>query len=142
MLSSVERDDFPNHTKQLEDVQDFTCRWSVDFAMDHERENMRMKEATNELTSHISSLNLGREEMPIEEYVQLAREEIVDVEYNMAELVDFAWGREIHLGLSLNEEPMDGNDLDERPTPIVMLPQAHEYVQLLSNLSILRKFQL
>ena len=36
--------------------------------------------------------------MPIEEYVQLAKEEIGDVEYYMAELVDLAWGIEIHLG--------------------------------------------
>ena len=31
-----------------------------------------MKEAANELASFISSLNLGSEEMLIEEYVQLA----------------------------------------------------------------------
>jgi hypothetical protein len=36
------------------------------------------------------------------------REEIVDVEYNMVELVDLAWGREFHLGLHLNEEPIGG----------------------------------
>ena len=48
----------------------------------------------------------------IEEYVQLGGEEIVDVEYIMAKLVDLAWGREIHLGLGLNEEPMEGNDVD------------------------------
>ena len=45
--------------------------------------------------------------MPIEEYVQSAWEEIVDVEYNMDKLVDFARGREIHLGLDLNDEPME-----------------------------------
>ena len=37
--------------------------------MDDECENERMKEATNELASLLSSLNLGSEEMPIEEYV-------------------------------------------------------------------------
>ena len=30
----------------------------------------------------------------------------------MVELMDLAWGREIHLGLDLNEEPMEGNDMD------------------------------
>ena len=44
--------------------------------------------------------------MPIEEYVQLAGEEIVDAEYIKVELVDLAWGRETHLGLDLNEEPI------------------------------------
>jgi hypothetical protein len=62
--------------------------------MAHAREKLRMKEATNELASLISSLNLRSEEMPIKEYVQLVGEKILDVEYNMVELVDLAWGRE------------------------------------------------
>ena len=37
----------------------------------------------------------------------------------MAKLGDLAWGREIHLDLDLNEEPMEGNDEDDQPTPIV-----------------------
>ena len=37
----------------------------------------------------------------------------------MVELVNVAWGREIHLGLNLNEEPMEGNDVDDQPTPLV-----------------------
>ena len=46
----------------------------------------------------------------------------------MVELVDFAWwGREIDLGLDLNEKLMEGNDVDDHPTPIVELPQAREY---------------
>ena len=39
---------------------------------------------------------LINEEIHIIEYVQLAREEIVDAKYNMDERVDLAWGREIH----------------------------------------------
>jgi hypothetical protein len=31
----------------------------------------------------------------------------------MAKLVDLAWGREIHLGLDSNEEPMEANDVDD-----------------------------
>ena len=96
-----------------------------------------MKETTNDLASLIFSLNLGNEEMSTEEYVQLAREEVVDAKHNMAELVDLAWGREIHLSENLNEEPLEGNDVNDQPTPIVKLPQAHRYAQLLSNLSIL-----
>ena len=71
--------------------------------MNDEHENERMKEATNELASFLS--NLGSVEMPIEEYVQLAREEIVDTE---AKYVDLTWDREIPLGLDLVEEPMKG----------------------------------
>ena len=39
----------------------------------------KKKKNANELARLISSLDLGREEMPIEEYVRLAREEIVDM---------------------------------------------------------------
>ena len=60
--------------------------WGADFAMDDECEKSRIKEATNNLASLIPSLSFGFEDMPIEEYVQLAREEIVDVEYTTAEL--------------------------------------------------------
>ena len=112
--------------------------WSADFGMDHEHEKLRMKEATNELTSLISTLNLGSEEMLIEKYVQLVGEEIVDGEHSMVELVGLVWGREIHLGLNLNEEPMKNNHVNDQPTPIVNLPQA----QLLSTLSTLQSFQL
>ena len=47
---------------------------SANFAIDDERKKLRMKEATFELASLISSSNLGSEEMTIEEYVQLAGE--------------------------------------------------------------------
>ena len=68
VLSSVERHESPYHTKQLKDVQDLLANRSVDFAMNHEHEKSRMQETTNEMTSHVSSLNIGSEEMPIEEY--------------------------------------------------------------------------
>ena len=42
----------------------------------------------------------------------------------MVELVDVAWGREVHLGLDLNERPMKRNDVDDQPTLVVKLPQA------------------
>jgi hypothetical protein len=47
--------------------------------------------------------------MHIEEYMQLVEEEIVDVEFNVVELVELIWGREIHLSLHLNE----GNGVDD-----------------------------
>ena len=81
--------------------------------MDDECEKSIMEEATNELASLISLSNLGSEEMPIEEYAQLVGEEIVDVEYIMVELVDLAWGKEIYLGLDLNEEPMEEIDVGD-----------------------------
>ena len=49
-----------------------------------------------------------------------------------------ARGREIHLGLDLNEEPTEGNDVDDWPTPILKLPQAREYAQSLSNFAVNR----
>jgi hypothetical protein len=46
--------------------------------MGDECKKSRMKEASNELASLFSSLNLESEEIFIEEYVQLAGEDIVD----------------------------------------------------------------
>ena len=54
----------------------------------------------------------------------------------MVVLVDLARGREIHLGLDLNEEPTEGNDVDDQPTPRMKLPQARKYAQLLSNFTV------
>ena len=51
----------------------------------------------------------------------------------MAKLVDLVWSEEFHLGLDLNEEQMNENDVDDQPTPIVKLPQACDYAQLLWN---------
>jgi hypothetical protein len=48
------------------------ANWSANFAMDDEREKSRLKGATTYLASLISSLKFGSEDMPIEEYVQLA----------------------------------------------------------------------
>ena len=46
--------------------------------MDDERKKLITNKATNELARLISYVNLGSQEMPIEEYyVQLAREDIV-----------------------------------------------------------------
>ena len=68
VLSSLERDESPNHMENLEEGN-----WSANFAMDDEHENERMEKAVNELATLISSLNLESEIMPIEEYMQLAR---------------------------------------------------------------------
>ena len=46
--------------------------WSAHFAMNDERGKSRMNEATIQLLSLISYLNLGSEEMSVENYVQLA----------------------------------------------------------------------
>jgi hypothetical protein len=45
----------------------------------------------------------------------------------------FGMEKGIYLGLDLNEEPMEVNGVDDQPTPIVKLPQACEYAQLLSK---------
>ena len=87
--------------------------WSATFAMDDEHDKSRVQEATNEVASLVSSLNLGSVELPIEEYVQLAREEIVDAKYSMVELVDLTWDKDIHLSLDFSAELMEGNDVED-----------------------------
>jgi hypothetical protein len=46
------------------------------------------------------------------------------------------WGREVHLGLDRNEEPMLGNDMDDQPRPIVKYYEAREYKNLSSNFAM------
>jgi len=54
----------------------------------------------------------------------------------MVESVNLAQGREVHLGLNLNQEPMKENDVEDHPTLIIKLPQAREYAQSLSNFAV------
>ena len=42
-------------------------------------------------------------------------------------------GVRISFGCRLNEEPMEGSDVDNLPTLSFRVPQAREYAQLLSN---------
>ena len=131
MLSSVERHEFPNHMKQLEDVQDFTCKlecwfchesWIWDF--ENERNN-KWNDKSHFLFDIVS------EEMLIEEYVQLVQHGWIG---------GFGMGYKNPFGFKCEWRANGGNDVDDKSTPIVKLPQAHEYAQLLSNLSILWSF--
>jgi hypothetical protein len=84
------------------------ANWSVDFAMDDEHAKSRMKEVTNELASLFSSLNLGVKKCLLKKMCTWQDRN------NMAELVDLAWGREIHLGLDgTSEEPVGVNNVDD-----------------------------
>ena len=87
----MERDESTNRMKQLKDVQDFTCKLECWFC--HGRWMWGRKNERSRKRNLVSSLNLGSEEMPVEEYVPLAGEEIVDAKYNMIELVDSALDR-------------------------------------------------
>ena len=51
-------------------------------------------------------------------------------------LVDLVWDREVHVDIDLNEESMEGIDVDDQPTPIVKIRQVCEYAQLLSNFPV------
>ena len=80
VLSSVERNEYPNHMKKLKEVRPrLYLQIGVPICMDDEMWEWKLKEATNKCASLISSLIIGNEEMPIEEYVQLAGEKIVDI---------------------------------------------------------------
>ena len=67
MLSSVERDELPDHTKQLEDVQNFSCRLDCWLSIYDEREKSRMEVASYELASLVSSLSFGSDKIHVKE---------------------------------------------------------------------------
>ena len=75
VLSSVERDESPKSYKTSVGCPKFYLQIGVSISpwiM-----NMR-KDATNDIASLVSFLNLESEEMPYKEYVQLIGEDIVD----------------------------------------------------------------
>lgn len=64
MLSSVERDErIIRNNMRMSKI--LLADLTVDFVMDHEDEDLRMKEAKMKLVSLSSSLNLGSEEMHV-----------------------------------------------------------------------------
>ena len=76
MLSSVERDErIIRNNMRMSKI--LLADLTVDFVMDHEDEDLRMKEAKMKLVSLSSSLNLGSEEMHVQEYVQLTRDKLL-----------------------------------------------------------------
>ena len=50
--------------------------------------------------------------------------------------MNLAWGRRNPLNLDLKEQPMDGNDVHDHPTPIVNFTQPHEYAQFLLSFAM------
>ena len=40
------------------------------------------------------------------------------------------------MNLDLKEQPMDGNDVHDHPTPIVNITQPHEYAQFLLSFAM------
>ena len=89
-LLGVERDKSLNRTKQLEDVQYFTCKMECWFF--HKWRTWEIKKITSSKWRQVTFplWVLEVKEVAIEEYVELAREEIVGAKYNMAELMNLA----------------------------------------------------
>ena len=95
------------------------------------------------MANPISSMNLGSEELSIEKYMQLLGRKFVDAKYNMIELVDLAWDIEVHLDSGLNDEPMEGNVVDDQPPLIDFLkPMSMPNYYLILQWKIHRSFQL
>ncbi len=60
--------------------------------------------------------------------------DIVNAKYIVLELLDLVW-RKSPFRLGFNEDPMDGNDVDDQHQ-LVKLPQARKYAQILTNLPV------
>ena len=103
--------------------------WNVDFALlVDEMEKNRMQE---ELGALISKLRLGDDEMSIETYIQMKREEITELELNTDELVDVALGINYAQGFDLNVH-LHLIDVEDVIPPTVKL-DAKYHESLLSN---------
>ena len=89
--------------------------WSVDFALDDERERSRMLKDLEELVILIGKLQLSSEEMSLEEYIQMDGEDLIEEELTNNELVDMAL-RVVEASpsnLDLNVDPI--LDVDDQP---------------------------
>jgi hypothetical protein len=75
-----------------------------------------MQEESNELGGLISKLRLGDDEMSIQTYIQMEGEEIIELELNIDELLDFALGINYAQGFDLNVD-MHLVDLDDVAPP-------------------------
>ena len=80
----------------------------------------------------ISKLRLGDDEMSIETYIQMEREEIIELELNIDELVDVALGINYAQGFDLNVD-MHSVDVDDVAPPTIKLSDAKCHASLLSN---------
>lgn len=66
--------------------------------------------------------------------------DIVNAKYIVLELLDLVW-RKSPFRLGFNEDPMDGNDVDDQHQ-LVKLPQACAYAQLLSAFAVENSLEL
>ena len=120
------------------------AEWSVDFAMDDmmnvKNQEWKKKQMNQQVSFPLWVLEVKK--CLLKNMCNWQERKLLLQSRTWAELVDVAWSREIHMDLNLNKEPMKGNDMNDQPTPIVKLPQAHKYAQLWSNLNIFWSFQL
>jgi hypothetical protein len=72
--------------------------------------------------------------MPIEDYLVMEGEDIIEAKYCMSCLVDMALGRRIETpSFDLNAEPIDSFDVDERLQLIMKLAYTQHHAQLLAT---------
>ena len=106
--------------------------WNVDFALVDKREKNKMQEELDELGALISKLRLGDEEMSIETYIQMEREESTKLEQSSNALVDVDLGINHAQGFHLNVD-LHSINVDDVAPPIVKLSDAQRHASLLSN---------
>jgi hypothetical protein len=99
------------------------------FALVDERGKNRMQE---EFDALISKLRLGDDEMSIETYIRMKKEEIVELELSIHELVDVALGINYVEGFDLNVD-IHSVDVDDVAPPTVELSAAKSHASLLSS---------
>jgi hypothetical protein len=105
--------------------------WNVEFSLVDERGNNRLQEESDELGALISKLRLGDVEILTETYIQIKKEEIIELELNTSKLVDVALGVNYVQGFDLNIDLHSVNVDDVAPT--IRLSDAKHHVSLLCN---------
>jgi hypothetical protein len=91
-----------------------------------------MREQSHELGALISKLRLGDDEMSFETYIPMEREEIIELELSIDELVDAALGINHAQGFDLNVD-LHSIDVDDVTPPTIKLGDTKRHASLLSN---------
>lgn len=83
----------------------------------------------------MKKLNLGNKDISLEEYVELPRKEIIEVESTTNDLISLALSKDSNIPNGSRDE--ECKDVDNAPPPCVNLIDARQYVEMIFNFTIM-----
>ena len=91
-----------------------------------------MVKESKELATLIALLKLGDAELPLQDFVDMAREKYIEAEYGTDDLVNLAFENGLTTAHDFDFN-MEVVDVDDQPPPVVRLCAAQHHAQMLSH---------